>query len=271
MAGKVWTKEEENIIIDNYYKSSKEDMIFMLPKRTWDAIKIRANKLGIYKDLGDVREKNADLSLLLNYNNPQTCYWIGFLLADGTFRPKRIKLTLAEKDKERVIEFASFLRDNRKVTESSVSYMDYKAVPKIIEDFSISSNKTYVPVKLPKLKKDCLFALYVGFIDGDGCIDHQYGRHHDFKLRVKLHSSWIGFLEDMKKFFVKNFGEFNSKVKINNQGYAQFVCTKMAVLTKISEHVEYLGLNVMARKWNGLKYQSQRRKKLNANSTTKEC
>jgi hypothetical protein len=44
-------------------------------------------------------KRYGDLSVLLN-NDYETFYWIGFLLADGSFSDVRLRFGLAEKDKE---------------------------------------------------------------------------------------------------------------------------------------------------------------------------
>jgi hypothetical protein len=47
MKGIPWTKEEESIIISFYFNTKKEEMMSMLPDRTWKAIRSKGVKLGL--------------------------------------------------------------------------------------------------------------------------------------------------------------------------------------------------------------------------------
>jgi hypothetical protein len=180
-------------------------------------------------------------------------YWIGFLLADGYFsKNNRLKLTLAKKDEDHIAAFTVFAdcvysryplstyRQNGEYTKVEINIMDTEKVSKIKSKFGISHIKTTMPPDLKKIKGNKLFALSVGFIDGDGCIDRQTGRT-DAKLRVKCHSAWKDNLEHM----------FGSSI-INNQGYAQYVCTDNTVLRAMKEKVVKLGLPVIKRKWDNI-------------------
>ena len=100
----------------------------------------------------------ANLSVLLEDSN-EAFYWIGFLLADGSFNDNRIRLTLSIKDKEH-------------------------------------DNKTYNPPEtILKFDNDLVYSLLAGFIDGDGNIQHPSHRQ-DFFLRIKNHASWLHILKE---------------------------------------------------------------------------
>jgi len=42
-----WTREDVKILKDNYYKTSKEELMKLLPGRSWSAITGKAYRLGL--------------------------------------------------------------------------------------------------------------------------------------------------------------------------------------------------------------------------------
>ena len=45
---KRWTKEEDDILINSWTKLSKEELMFLLPDRSWSAIQIHAQRLNLH-------------------------------------------------------------------------------------------------------------------------------------------------------------------------------------------------------------------------------
>lgn len=185
--------------------------------------------------------KKCNLSKLL-LETLETYYWIGFILADGHIsKSTRLRVTLAKRDKNHLIKLQKFLnvQELQENTQVSISGMDSKVIREFCNKFDIKSNKTYNPPNLSFIKnKDLLFALSIGFIDGDGCIDNQTNRS-DCKLRIKCHSSWVNNLE-----FI-----YNIKSKINNQGYAYINITNSILLKELKRKAIFLNLPILNRKW----------------------
>lgn len=44
-----WSKEEDEILINLYNNGNEEYILSLLPRRNWQGIKIRANRLGIFR------------------------------------------------------------------------------------------------------------------------------------------------------------------------------------------------------------------------------
>lgn len=202
------------------------------------------------------RMKKADVSYLLD-ETPEAYYWMGFLMADGSFTANRLSLTLSMQDEGHVRKFANFIRysgkskprNNTRKHSSKIACMDTYYVKKIMDKFGISKNKTYHPPKhLIVADWEKQLALIVGFIDGDGCIDHQ-SKREDCKIRVKLHSSWLNILNEMLCVIHDRCGRRGTPAKINNQGYAQFTITNSIIVKWLKRTIVSLNLPVMSRKW----------------------
>ena len=82
-------------------------------------------------------------------DTPEAFYWIGFLLADGSFYDNRLKLGLSIKDADHLYKFANFINYTGAVdiTDKSISIAckDVEAVQRIKEKFDIRDRKTYNP------------------------------------------------------------------------------------------------------------------------------
>ena len=191
-------------------------------------------------------QKLNKLKNLLN-ETPEAYYWLGFLLADGHFsKTNRLLVGLSDKDHDHLIKLSNFLGVNPPTLSTNkqgygytnLRVMDVTTVAILKERYSIDSNKTYNPPILDSIKEDNLFALMIGFIDGDGSIKFQSGRT-DCKLSVKCHSNWQNLLS-----FI-----FKVTVRINNAGYAYFCISDNEKLRSIYRKVLKLGLPVMERKW----------------------
>ena len=161
---------------------------------------------------------------LLEESN-EAYYWIGFLLADGSFgKTERLSLKLASKDDDHVRKFAKFV--GRPVKEDSRGLDVYK-----------------------KFEEDRLICLIVGFIDGDGCIMKQSNGRKDAFLRVKVHSFWLSFLNYMRETVINLTGVESPKAKINNFGYAELNICNQIPLRKLRDFVFEKKLPALIRKW----------------------
>jgi hypothetical protein len=98
-----WSENEINIIIENYEKTSKDEIIELLPYRSWNSIKLKANNLSLNRSSDFQRESN--MKILLK-DVTKSFYWIGFLIADGYINKSiRLKLTVSIKDLNHLIKF----------------------------------------------------------------------------------------------------------------------------------------------------------------------
>lgn len=206
--------------------------------------------------------KQNDLSVLLN-ESLVTYYWLGFILADGSFKnKKRIIITISNNDLEHLKKLQNYLSiKNIKLGEkySNINAMDSIIVHKLCDKFDIKSNKTENPPNIDVFKNleyDKLMSLIIGFIDGDGNIIKQYKRK-DWLIRIKLHHSWLMFLKLISVFVLEK-----DLSKITNQGYSQLVMSNTNK-TKILKEFGILNkLPFLERKWDviDLDYITNRKK-----------
>lgn len=261
-----WTKQDEQLLIDNYPLKSKEELCALFPTRSWSGIKQWAcGRLGLTK-LITARTKNGNVGRLLE-ETPEAYYWMGFLLADGSFdKDGRVNLTLSEKDSEQVYKFATFLETEkidiktRKTNYSEackmfkVSCLSTYYGPQIRKKFDLKLNKTENPPDLAKVLKgksdDLIMSLIIGFIDGDGCIQYMNNRN-SAAIKIQIHSSWLNNLKYLETFLYSVCSKVNPNVsKIDATGYAKLVLCQTKLLYNILDITKRLNLPVISRKWN---------------------
>jgi hypothetical protein len=231
----------------------KEDLIALLPGRSWDSIKLKSNKL--FLNRSDDHFRKSDLSIL-DENNLESFYWIGFILADGHINNNgRIKLEVSIKDLQHLEKFANYINcDN--ITKNDimckVSVQNKDICQRLCDKFNIRNNKTYEPMDLSKYNfdKNLLFSLIIGFIDGDGCIGKVYKRE-DCNIRLHLHKSWLNNLIFIEDFLYNYFSITKNKIysKIGNDGYSILTLSDNNIITKIKKECIKFRLPIMKRKW----------------------
>lgn len=191
-------------------------------------------------------QRVADLTILLN-ESPETYYWLGFLVADGTVSTTRLRLTVAIKDKPHLLKFAKYINYtgsfNEKPHSISIAVMDTTVVKMLRSKFDINSNKTCNPSRYEIPNTDLGLAFIAGFIDGDGSIMHQWKRL-DYRLAIKLHGSWEQFLLQINKLLSNSI-----TTRINTYGYAQFCLTNTSELLELKRKITDLNLPILNRKW----------------------
>ena len=192
-------------------------------------------------------KRKCDLSPLLD-NTPEAYYWIGFLLADGHFENGRIKFHLGLKDAEQVKKFASFIKwsgkfDDRGELGIGVAAKHTEVVEKLCDKFDIKQNKTYNPPNtILNHDKELLKYLLIGFVDGDGNIEHQHKRKDCF-IHIKIHKSW----EKILKEFCEIIEYDTTHVRVNKQGYCELYISNSNIVTKLKKETK--NLPVLKRKW----------------------
>jgi DNA-binding CsgD family transcriptional regulator len=108
---------------------------------------------------------------------PESCYWAGFIAADGCILNNTVKISLAMKDIDHLELFKtiiSFTGNVKKYKRSNgyeycvLSITSKKIVEDLNKNFNIHPRKTFN--LMPPILPDDLVNHYVrGYIDGDGC------------------------------------------------------------------------------------------------------
>ena len=226
---------------ENYSKKSKNDIILDL-KLSWRYIQKMAN---IFKIKRNFNESNNSFShkILLSYDNI-SCYWIGFILADGHItKNKYIQINLSIKDREHLLKIENHIGKITKYEDINKVYIrifDKPTVISISNAFKWRSNKTKYPPQIPHfLNEDQLFSLIIGFIDGDGSISKKGN------IRIKCDSSWKNILEYFYKFLTKEDKQF----KITSDNCSMIYISKYKIIKEIKNKAIQLNLPIMERKW----------------------
>lgn len=192
-------------------------------------------------------------------DTPESWYWVGFILADGHISErKRLTIRLANKDRNHLENFCKFINLNintvkyyKKTNSVTLSVMDTKILTKLVDKFDISNNKTYNPPKLVNMNKKLMISLYIGFIDGDGCIRKQYKRH-DCLISIKCHKTWEIFLRDLSDNLYRYFNlkELHGTKNSTYLGkYSNINICNNALLKRIKGYSLKYNLPVLNRKW----------------------
>ena len=231
-------------LIENYSIKSKDEIIKEL-KLSWNYIQRMSHYFGIKREFNDSPRK---LIKLLDLTDNTTCYWIGFLLADGHISKNNIiEVNLNKKDKEYFEQIEKHL--NIKLTPSYVDKLnairynlcDKQTILKIKKIFNWKTNKTKDIPKIPKLNENQIFSLIIGFIDGDGSISKNGNN-----LKIACDSSWKNILE----YFYKILTNEEKKFNLTSNNCAQIRISKINILKEIKNKAKLLNLPIMKRKWN---------------------
>jgi len=211
-----WTEKELKYLSLNYYGTPGETLRSNLRNRDLGAINRKASVLGLHK----ASTRLSKASNLLS-QTPEAYYWLGFLLADGGFTERRIGLKIADKDADHLQCFHNFIESKNKIRRKDntcqVRVTDIATVTELRKRFDITNCKTYHPCKIDQIgNDDLLFALIIGFIDGDGCVTKNKSRKSSFILSVVGHHSWLSnfmFMEDNLRRIVGSEPQRSAKIR----------------------------------------------------------
>jgi hypothetical protein len=170
-----WSKEEDEILINNYPIFGWEKVIEILPHRNKSGIQQRAFKLGIKK-----LTYNKDY--FTRINTPEKAYWLGFIYADGYVTTgNRWGIELSSVDQEHLQKLIECLDSNirlkfrkrkrfTKEIEMCGFQINNKKMYKDLVSKGVLNNKTYI-LQFPDentLPKEYYSDFIRGLYDGDG-------------------------------------------------------------------------------------------------------
>lgn len=249
---KPWTIEEIKLLEEVWPTSSRAEIIQYFPYRTYAAVILKASNLRIKKTYTSHSNVQSKLSVLLE-EKLISYYWMGFLAADGGFSGNRIKLGLALADANHIEKFANFIQTTWSyfATSVMVTAQDAYYVPKIKEKFDLKEAKTYNPpvLEIYEGMEDGLFVAFViGFIDGDGNIRHQHNRK-DCAITIKLHASWLSFLQMTSNRICHLVNLKPNVAKINKCGYAEVTFSNSVIINFLKNKSKEYNLPYLSRKW----------------------
>lgn len=255
---KYWTTEEIELL-KIHYPSMDKYQLENLFNRTWKAIKDKANKEKIYRVKG-----NEGLSILLE-NTPVSFYWVGFLLADGSFTNNGLSLELSTKDIEHLKKFCSFIKttnfysrtrvlNDKEYYQCSTSVINTNIIPEIRKKFDISNNKTKNPPNISNycFKDELILSLFIGFIDGDGSITKS--ENNSSRLRIETDIAWLDNLIVFETILYSYFNQCTRRTtgllsKKTSRGSAKLEITNTQYLRELNNFAINNALPLLKRKW----------------------
>lgn len=168
-----WSDEERSILKDNYNSISLLDIVKMLPKRGYGGVRHQVIKLGLH--LSNNLRKYYINKQCFNDINYNSCYWAGFIAADGCVRGNRLSIGLKVSDKSHLDKLVKFME----YTNPTKLYKDRCSVSVNCTDIcnDLETNFNVVPRKSKILKPpinitdhDMVACFIKGIIDGDGSV-----------------------------------------------------------------------------------------------------
>ncbi len=229
----LWNVEEDKILKLWYGKISviEIDKKKLIPRHTIHSIRCRAKKLGFKSNLRQIKD-TFDKQF---FNNPNliSCYWAGFLAADGALIKKRnktytLQLALAEKDFEHLKKFKKSIKYTGEIRSfknqckirpdkpSPLKNYYYIRINQMhncvdgLKTFGIIPRKTYC-FPPPSINDPLLQLSYIiGYFDGDGSVSANY---NSGSLCLEILSSCEQIIYWIQSFFDKYFNINSRKSK----------------------------------------------------------
>lgn len=262
----IWKESELEIIRQNYGKTLIENWMHLLPRRTYNAIRLRARKIKARSKLrgGGMVRRCLVIDNFFSVPNPTNCYWAGFIAADGSigsgYRRRQLAIALKITDREHLEAFRDAIAPGKRICDyRNGGYMSCKFVVNselivrdLFQNFRIGPRKSKT-LESPPLDEPSLIESFVaGYIDGDGSItkDGQMIR----MVGTEMLLSWI------KKYMDTHYStgrQIISGLQYNRRcpeiyEYSFGKSRAYGILETIAEYK----LPVLARKWGRLSCQT---------------
>ncbi len=256
--GSRWTEEEDAILLEVYPEIPKKDILEMLSTREWGNISKRASDRGIRRVYQEERSylygKTENFFSVLS---PISCYWAGFIAADGNVHKNRntISIELSQKDRSHLDRFIldtkyegharnySRMRFEKEFLSSRLEITSREWKSALEKYFSITENKS-LSLNPPMLQNNEHIASFIcGLVDGDGSIS----KTKNNKLVLSLYGT-RKVLEWVKEFFDKNFPYKRISSICANRNIFQYTLSEKRLIDFYTVVRRY-SLPLLRRKW----------------------
>ena len=154
-------------------------------------------------DAWTVRDNSLDK--LINNKSLETFYWIGFILADGSFYNNRFEFGLKEDDTNvleafaKYIDFKGAIKHKDSTNSSRIQFNNKPSIERFMKEYGFNYDKTYNPCSFESFKnysKEQITSLLIGIIDGDGNIQEN-GSTYANAITITAHKLWKSFYEGL--------------------------------------------------------------------------
>ena len=216
----MWTKDEIQILKNNYSNLYIEDLMNLLPGRTQNSIFLKANKLGLKRKNIDSRSRrkyNFNYNYFENIDTPNKTYYLGWALTDGNVSNTQYRIRLQKEDIDILEKFSKDINSNYPIYDRN-NYQNKELVlshKKVVDDLyklGCYPNKTFT-IEFPNIEEKYYWDFIKGLFDGDGC----------YICTDKTHK--IGFISASEKLInklsniLKEFGINQTPYKSNEHNY----------------------------------------------------
>ena len=268
--GYPYTQEEDKILINNYkLMSSPKISELYLPHRSHASINTRLKQLGyqISKDKyihGDRCSKYTINHKSFNEYTLKSCYWAGFIAADGCISKNTVIVSLDELDLSHLQLLREFLNSTHLITPPRISRKDkcHRFVfrsPYIIADlgkyFNVKQKKTFTLQPPPIQEWEYKLAYLIGFIDGDGCIyTTHFTKPYVFdKMTFSIFANYnmLNWMIDIFKEINPNINNKSDHLYRHTKTHAAFQASSYQ-MTNILKVLNNIDVPKLARKWDNV-------------------
>lgn len=248
-----WSKESLEEFKKAWQFQSKSEILSLYPQHTYHQLKAIA---GYYQIRKKISPRKKQLSKLLEWS-PESCYWLGFLMGDGSFYKGAVDLCLAKKDFNHLLKYIEFLtldikpkskRENSPYPAYRVQVEDIDTVEKIHNIFNFVSPKTYNPFNLDYiLSHDYFIPFLAGYIDADGNI--RTNNCNNLQIRILAHNNW----KDNFALIANKLLQLDIDSKIYTKKYTTLYIHKAKSVMDLYKKVYSYNLPLLDRKWDIIK------------------
>jgi hypothetical protein len=184
-----WSVDEDELLIKEYPNKPIRILEKMFKNRSKSSLMNRATLLKLKRN-NDERIKYKEYKYMVNHNffseyNLESCYWAGFISADGWIDDKKCSLLgikLSKKDIEHLkifklkietdspIKVGNGISFNKEVEYCKIIIYSRKIVDDLKSNFNVTKNKTLTNTR-PKIDSlNNKLAFICGLLDGDGSV-----------------------------------------------------------------------------------------------------
>jgi len=174
-----WSKEEKEILSQNWGKIHSSKILELLPNRTYTSISKKASELKLVGDFGiGSRKYNFNRNFFDELTN-DSCYWAGFIAADGNLNQRDVALRIVLSKKDRIIleEFKAITLYNNEIRDFVDNGKEYSKLEfygarewhkKLKYHFNIVAKKSLILEAPNLINLDHCYSFIIGYLDGDG-------------------------------------------------------------------------------------------------------
>lgn len=253
-----WSQEEIHILTENYPQHTWEVLATYLPHIPKNTIRNKAKRLKLKK----IRLQPTLDCLLAN--TPESNYWMGFLLGDGSFifSKKIVKLQIAEKDYNHLNIYSTFCGKgiiktqticNGKYFPSNIVTISHKSkFDSLCGMYDIQANKTYNPPNLNNIQTEHYLPLFIGLIDADGYVHTRRNQYNT--ITIQSHKAWSEFythlIEKLNVIYNLNLRSTGNIYPSRPNIWTITICGNDCI--SLLNYAEELRLPLLTRKWSRL-------------------